>query len=232
MPNHNSHLAIIIPVYNEGMVIRDVIDSIPRKLVGIGKITILAVNDGSTDNSAEEINKTRAVLIEHPWNMGAGSATITGLEAAKMLDCDIAVTFDGDGQHCPDDIARVIKPIVQDNIDFVIGTRLKNHKGMPWTRKIGNVGLSTITMFLSGRWTSDSQSGFKGFSKKAIDKIKLETTGYEFCSEIIIEASKHKLKTKEIPIKVIYNHYSKKKGQSILNGVNIVFRLIFKKITG
>lgn len=232
MPQTKTHIAIVIPVYNEGAVIRDVINSIPNKIDGISRITILAIDDGSTDDSAEQIKKTNAILIEHPWNMGAGSATITGLEAAQKIGTNIALTFDGDGQHSPEDIPAIIKPILDKKADLVIGTRLINHKGMPWYKKIGNFGLNLITFSLSGKWSSDSQSGFKAFSKKALEKMHIDTVGYEFCSEIIIEASRAKLKVVEIPIKVIYSNHSKKKGQSILNGVNIVFKLFFKKITG
>lgn len=226
------HLAIIIPVYNEGSVIRSVIEDLPRKISGIDKITVLAVDDGSDDNSAAEISKTSAILIKHPFNMGVGAATITGLEAASIINVDIAMTFDGDGQHDPRDIARVLKPIINKKADIAIGTRLKNSKGMPWYKKIGNFGLNIITLLLTFRWTSDTQSGFKAFSKNALSKMELNSLGYEFCSEIIMQAGAKRLKIKEVPIKVIYSSYSKSKGQSLLNGVNIVARLVFKKIVG
>jgi len=226
------HLAIVIPVYNEGDVIYRVINTLPKKIDRIAKISIIAVDDGSTDNSAEEIRKTKAALVSHSYNLGAGSATVTGFEAAKILRADLVVTLDGDGQHNPKDIPGVIKPIIENKADLVIGTRLKNHKGMPWHKKIGNIGLNVVTFLLSGKWASDSQSGFKAFSHKAINNLKLDSLGYEFCSEIIMEASTKNLRIKEVPIQVIYNSYSKNKGQPILNGVNIVAKLIFRKITG
>lgn len=225
------HLCIVIPVYNEGTVIRSVINGLPKKIGGIDKISILAINDGSTDNSAEEIKKTKAVLLSHPLNMGAGSATVTGMEASKQLGCDLVVTIDGDGQHDPGDITKVIRPILANKADVVIGTRLKRSKGMPRVKKIGNWGLNFITFALSGVWTSDSQSGFKAFSKNAMSRIEIGSLGYEFCSEVLIEIRRQKLKLAEVPIKVIYTHYSKKKGQSIFNGANIVIKLIISKIT-
>ncbi len=232
MPQAKTHLAIIIPVYNEGKVIKQVIESLPKKIEGINKISILAINDGSTDNSELEIKNTRAMCFNLPINLGPGSATLTGLKLAKDLSVTAAVTFDGDGQHSPSDIAKLIKPIIDQKADLVIGSRMLNHKGMPIIKKIGNFGLNFITYALSRKWTSDSQSGFKAFSQKALNTIELNTIGYEFCSEIIMEASKNKLKIKEVPIKVIYSRYSKKKGQSILNGINIVAKLLFRKITG
>lgn len=225
-------LAIVIPVYNEEKVIRGVINAIPKKIKGIDKIEIIAVNDGSTDKTNEQVGKTRAHLISHPINLGAGATTATGLEASRILRSDIVLTMDGDGQHDPKDIERIIRPILQKKADVVIGTRLKNSKGMPFYRKVGNIGLNIITLMLSGKWTSDSQSGFKAFTKKALCDISLDLNGYEFCSEIIMEASKNDLKVAEVPIRVIYSEYSKRKGQSFLNGFNIVIKLIYKKIIG
>lgn len=224
-------LAIVIPVYNEETVIKSVIEHLPKKIVGIDEIVVLAVNDGSTDNSVEEIAKTCARLIDHPINLGAGAATVTGLEAAKKMNADLAVTMDGDGQHDSADIKRLIKPVLADKADLVIGTRLKQAKGMPIIKRIGNWGLNIITYVLSGTWTTDSQSGFKCFSRKAMDTMDIQALGYEFCSEIIIEAKRKKLRIAEIPTKVIYSSYSKKKGQSIFNGMNIIIKLLVKKIT-
>ena len=226
------HLAIVIPAYNEGKVIKKVIDSLPRKLSHIEKISVIVVNDGSVDDTVLEIKKTKAILLNHIVNLGYGSATITGLETAKKIEADIAVTFDGDGQHDPRDIAAIIRPIIEGKADLVIGSRLLNAKEMPWIKKIGNWFLNFVTRVLSGYKTSDSQSGFKVFSRYALSKFNLDTMGYEICSEIIMEAARNKLKIKEIPIKTIYSNYSKKKGQSIINGINIVGKLIARRIRG
>ena len=139
------HLSIVIPVYNEGQIIRRVINSIPLRIKGIRKVTIIAVDDDSTDNSFKEISKTKAILLHHPINMGAGSATITGLKAAQKLDSDVVVTLDGDGQHDPSEIEKLISPILKDKADIVIGTRLKKLGQMPFIKKIGNWGLNIIT---------------------------------------------------------------------------------------
>jgi glycosyltransferase involved in cell wall biosynthesis len=225
-------LAIVIPVYNEGKVIKSVIDSLPKKLNGIDKIIVLAVNDNSTDNSANEIAKTNAILVNHPVNLGAGATTVTGLEAAKKIGADLAVTIDGDGQHNSSDIGKLIKPITTGRADLVIGTRLKQAKGMPIIKQVGNWGLNIVTYAMSRMWTTDSQSGFKCFSKKAMDMMDIQSLGYEFCSEIIIEAKQKKLRIVEVPTKAIYSSYSKKKGQSVFNGMNIVVKLLVKKIIG
>lgn len=224
-------LAIVIPVYNEGKIIKNVIDNLPKEICGINEILTLVVDDGSTDNSIEQITKTKAILIALPVNLGYGGASMTGLEAARILNADIIVTFDGDGQHDPNEIKSIIKPILEENADLVIGVRNINAKEMPRIKQIGNKGLSAITSILSGHRTSDSQSGFKAFSKQAMENMKVDALGYEFCSEMIIEAKRQKIRIREIPVKAIYTNYSKQKGQSVFNGINLVFKLLFKKIT-
>lgn len=232
MASKNIHLAIVIPVYNEGKVIKRVIDSIPKKIKDVGKISVIAVNDGSSDNSAEQIKKTRAHLIGLPFNLGIGLATSTGMEAGKILGADILVTMDGDGQHDPHDIPKLIAPILSDSYDLAIGARLINRNDMPPVKRFGNWLMNAITYIFSGIWVKDSQSGMKALSKKALNAIKISTSGYELCSEIIMLAKKEKLKIVEVPIKTIYNKHSIEKGQSPFNGLNIALKLLYKKIGG
>jgi glycosyltransferase involved in cell wall biosynthesis len=232
MASKNIHLAIVIPVYNEGRVIKEVIDTIPKKIKGVNRISVIAVNDGSVDNSAEQIKKTGACLISLPFNLGIGLATSTGMEAGKILGADILVTMDGDGQHDPRDIPKLIAPILLDSYDLAIGARLINRNDMPQVKKFGNWLMDAITYIFSGIWIKDSQSGMKALSKKALNAIEIKTSGYELCSEIIILAKKEKLKITEVPIKTIYSTHSMKKGQSPLNGLNIALKLLYKKIGG
>ncbi|MDH4358780.1 MAG: glycosyltransferase family 2 protein [Candidatus Berkelbacteria bacterium] len=226
------HLAIIISAYNEEKVIGRVINALPHKIRGIHKISAIAVNDGSADGTIGEIKKTKAKLINHVVNLGYGSATKTGLEAAKKIGADIAVTLDGDGQHDPKDIRKVIEPVLKKEADLVIGTRLIRSRGMPAIKKFGNIFLNLVTYILSGYLVSDSQSGFRAFSRGFLKKIKLSAMGYEICSETIIEAARFHARVQEIPIRVIYSKYSKKKGQSILNGLYIVSKLISHRLRG
>lgn len=226
------HLVIVIPVYNEEKVIKKVIESIPKKINGVSKTTIVVVNDGSTDNSAEQVKATRALLVNLPFNLGVGLATATGIEAGKILGADILVTMDGDGQHDPRDIQALVKPILSQKYDLAIGTRLINRQSMPTLKKVGNWLMNAITYIFSGIWISDSQSGMKAFSQDAIKKLKINTSGYELCSEIIMLAKKEKLRITEVPIRTIYNEHSIRKGQNPLNGLNIALRLLYKKISG
>lgn len=225
------HLVIVIPAYNEAKVIGSVLDNLPKQLKKVTKITPLVINDNSTDNTAAVARAHGARCVTHNMNLGAGGATLTGFEAAKKMGADLVVTLDADGQHSPDDIADVIRPITHRGYDVVIGSRLlRPSKQMPAYRRFGNWVLNGVTFLFFGIWVTDSQSGFKAFSRQALDKIELSTVGYEFCSEIIGEIKRLKLRYKEVPITTIYTDYSKMKGQSALNALNIIFGLLTRNL--
>lgn len=225
------HLVIVTPAYNEGKVITEVIQSIPKTINGISKITPVVIDDNSNDDTFQKAQEAGAVCIRHAINLGAGGATITGLEAAKKLKADIVVTMDSDGQHAGDDMIPLIQPIIANEADVVLGSRLlQASKDMPFYKLVGNNLLNGITFLFFGIWVSDSQSGYKAFSKKALNSIQLSTNGYEVCSEMIGEIKKRKLRYKEEAITTIYTDHSKAKGQLALNAVNIVLGLLLRNI--
>lgn len=224
-------LVIVIPAYNEERVIGRVLDSLPKRLVGISKIVAVVVNDGSSDRTEREVKKRSVKLINHIINRGLGAALGTGLEYAKGANADVVVTFDADGQHDPKDIAKVIQPILSKKADFVIGSRTKD-KGMPPLRKIVNWGGNIVTYLMFGILTSDSQSGLRALSKKAVTKMKIQMNRMEVASEFIKEAAQNRLRIREVPIKAIYTDYSRVKGQQISNSFNIFIKLILDSFSG
>ena len=229
------NLLIVIPAYNEAEVIKSVLKTIPRRISGIKKIQTVVVDDGSNDDTALVSQKHGATVISHLLNLGVGAATITGIEYAKSQNADIVVTIDGDGQHNPNDIEKLIKPIIMGKSDIVIGSRTKctgKSCDMPWVKKAGNQIMNGMTFIFYHKWISDTQSGFKALSKKALTAIRLSQSGYEICSEIIGEAARRKLRICEVPVQAIYTEYSKRKGQSILNAINIFIRLITRSVMG
>ena len=222
-------LAILIPAYNEEMTLKEVIKSLPKKLSGISQIEVVVVSDGSTDQTAEIAKKAKATLIEHDLNRGLGGALGTGFSYARNIGHDLLVTFDADGQHHRDDIATVIKPIVKGKAEVVVGSRLKNPAGMPWYRQLGIWGLNLITLLFFWVWTSDSQSGLRAFSKKAIRKIDIQSNRMEVSSEFFYEIGHKNLKMVEVPIRSIYTIYSLQKGQKNLNAFRIISKLIYRR---
>lgn len=225
-------LAIVIPAYNEEKSIETVLNKIPKSIDGIDEIITIVVDDGSTDDTFEISRKKAKYVLRHIVNMGVGAATITGLSAAKKFRSDVAVTIDADDQHDPSDIAKLVYPIVNGLADVVIGSRMSDTNDMPPIKIIGNWFMNFLTFLVFRKWTSDSQSGLKAFNKKAISKMCFHSIGYEICSEIIGEVQRNKLRLIEIPVSTIYSKYSKAKGQSWLNGINILTKMIVIKITG
>jgi len=217
---------IIMPAYNEQKVIANVI----RGLKSEGYKDIIVVDDGSEDKTAQMAMKAGAKVYRHPINRGLGGALGTGIEAALDLGAGIIVTFDSDGQHDPKDIKKLIAPIKNNRVDAVIGSRLINPKGMPLHRKVGNFGLNVITYMLFGVWTTDSQSGLRAFSADAARKIEILTNRMEVSSEIIREIGRNRLRFREVPVRAIYTKYSREHGQSSLNAIKIVAKLVLKKL--
>ncbi|MEK7142604.1 MAG: glycosyltransferase family 2 protein [Patescibacteria group bacterium] len=222
-------LGIIIPAYNEEKTLKEVLNSLPKTLPGISQIEVVVVSDGSTDKTADIAQKAKITLIEHDLNRGLGGALGTGFGYARKCGFDLIVTFDADGQHHQDDIAAVIRPIVKGKADVVVGSRLKNPAGMPWYRQLGIWGLNLITLLFFWVWTSDSQSGLRAFSKKAIGKIDLQSNRMEVSSEFFYEIGHKNLKMVEVPIRSIYTSYSLEKGQKNINAFRIISKLIYRR---
>ena len=219
---------IAIPAFNEERVIQDVI----KEIQDAGYKNIIVVDDGSTDKTQEKAKSAGAIAIRHKINRGKGAATKTGIEAAKLLEADIIVTMDGDGQHDPKDIEKLTEPIIQNHCDVVLGTRLKDTEGMPWYKIIANHVGNFFTWFLFGLWVTDSQSGFRAYSKHATEVINTKGDRYEYESEIIREIYIYKLKFKEVPIAVRYTEYSMGKvhKQGLVNGIKTLYKMVWKLI--
>jgi glycosyltransferase involved in cell wall biosynthesis len=223
-------MILVLPAYCEGRVIKDVIKSIKKE----GYNNIIVVDDGSTDNTYDESISAGAITIRHTINRGKGAATQTGLDAAKLLGADITVTLDSDGQHNPKDIVKLVTPIMEQKADVVLGSRMLGEKGMPKSRILMNKIGNWVTYFFFGILVTDSQSGFRAYSKKALDSVYTFMDRYEFESEMLGQIKAAKLKIKEVPIKVIYTDYSLNKykhhegisAQGLLNGIKMVIRLI------
>jgi glycosyltransferase involved in cell wall biosynthesis len=227
------HLAIIIPVFNEAKVIEDVISELPKSIDAISKISTIIIDDGSTDETREIlrlIHRKNTYTLYHVLNRGQGAAVQTGFDVAKRLRADIAVTFDGDGQHKADDIEALIQPILEKKADIVNGSRFKKKQRIPLIRRFYNFGANFVTWLMSGFLLSDSQSGMKALNKKALKEIEIKANGYEFCTELIREASWYKFRIVEVPVHVSYSKYTLKKGQSFANGLTTICKLVIRSL--
>lgn len=225
-------VCIVLPAYNEALVIGEVIKNTLETVKSSSyNFTVLVVNDSSTDNTSEIAAQNGAIVIDHILNTGAGGATATGIKYAKMHDIDIAATMDSDGQHAIEDVVRGIIQLDRDGSDLLIGSRLIDSSGMSKVKILGNKGLSFITYILFGVNSTDSQSGLRVYSRNAIENLRWKTSGYEFCSEMLWRAKELKMNIGEYPIQAIYTDYSKSKGQSNWNAVNIIASLLRRRVS-
>lgn len=218
-------IVIIIPAYNEESAITKVLEMIPHNILGHKTISIV-IDDGSTDGTYDRSKEVAQYVLRHSFNLGQGSAMLTGFEFAKKLDFDYVVTMDADGQHNPKEIKNLIEPLIKNKADIANGSRMHNPVGMPLFKIFANWLMNIITYLVFFQWTTDSQSGMRAFSKNSLEKIELNSTGHEVCSEIIGEIKRNNLRLMEIPISAKYSNYSKKKGQNWINGINILTRII------
>jgi glycosyltransferase involved in cell wall biosynthesis len=220
------HVAVVIPAYNEARTIEGVI----RGLMARGLLCIIVVDDGSIDRTGELAGQQGAQVVRHILNRGLGGALGTGLRAALRLKPEIIVTCDADGQHDPDDIRQLLGPIEQGEADVVIGSRMLNPAGMPWSRRLANWVANLATYFLFGVRTTDSQSGLRAFSRDAAEQIRIMSNGMEVSSEIIVEIVRSGLRLKEVPVRPIYTQYSLSKGQSLNVGLHTLTKLLLARI--
>jgi len=193
---------VVIPCFNEEVTIGSIVLKSKRYAH-----TVVVVNDGSSDNTAEVAKEAGAVVLSHSKNKGKGAAVKTGFKYALQKDFDYVVTIDGDGQHNPDEIPLMITELLRNGYDVVIGTRFGSSTEMPAWRKLGKRVLDYTTSIGNGGHVTDSQSGFRGFNKKAVELLTYKLNGDAFSveSEQLIKGYDLGLRVGEIRVTCKYN---------------------------
>lgn len=197
----------IIPAFNEEKSIATIIQE-TKKYVN----QVLVVDDQSTDNTGEMARLHGAIVIYHSENKGVGAAMKAGIAYAKKLEPNIVVTIDADGQHRPEDIPRLIEPIISGKADFVLGSRFLNGQpiNMPQIKKIGNRLLTFITSFLAGVKSTDTQTGFRAFNRKVLLSLNL-VSNFTYTQEMILILCHRGFRCAEVPIQMQSREYGKSK---------------------
>ncbi|SDS59043.1 glycosyltransferase family 2 protein [Corynebacterium timonense] len=211
---------LVVPCFNEGQVIQSVIEHARETFPNV-----VAVNDGSKDNSADAIHAAGAHLVNHPVNLGQGAALQTGIEYARSQPgARYFVTFDADGQHQVKDVVRMVARLREEPLDIVVGTRFagQDNSQVPWIKR---VVLKTV-VFLSPRTRrlglSDAHNGLRAFNKKVADEMNIRMNGMSHASEIVAMIDDRNWRVSEEPVDILYTEYSMSKGQSLINGINIL----------
>ncbi len=219
--NTSKKIFIVMPAYNEWSKIESVIDELRQWWF----LNIVVADDWSKDNTRAILKKTWVYFASHQINRWAWAATQTWIDLALSLWADIVVTIDADWQHYPEDAMNLANEITAWWWDVVIWSRFLEKRKVPFLRKVFNRIWNIITWFFFWAYVTDSQSWLKAFSRSALEKIKIESNWFEFCSEIIQKIHVYDLKFKEIPISVKYTEYSQSKWQNFFNWVKTVWKL-------
>ena len=193
-------IVIGIPAFNEEK-------NIAGLLIKLKKISqnIIVCDDGSKDLTGKIAENLGAIVIQHKKNLGYGSAIKSIFLKAHEVNADILVTFDADGQHRIEDINTILEPIKKNIADIVIGSRfLNNNQQMPKYRKIGIQTITKLTNVTGGTKITDSQSGFRAYSKKILENIKPTESGMGISTEILIKTQKANYRITEVPITILY----------------------------
>jgi len=221
----NSDTVIVVPVFSEAPVIASVIDELAQYFPNI-----YCVDDGSADGSGEIAADGGARVIWHPMNFGQGAALQTGIEAGlENPEIKYFVTFDGDGQHSPEDALEMVRTLRAQEFDVVFGSRFLDERTELTTAKRVVLKLAvSYTNALTGLKLTDAHNGLRAFNRSVAGSINLSHNGMAHATEIVNQISKGNFRYCERPVHIVYTDYSKAKGQSLWNSVNILFDLILR----
>ncbi len=219
--------AIIIPVYNEGQVVGDVVRHVLKEYP-----YVVCVDDGSVDNSSAEIRKTKAYVVTHPINLGQGAAIQTGIEyALQDPDIEYFVTFDSDGQHRLEDVENMLQTIKKEKVDIVLGSRfLGKVENISLLKKIILKLAIKFSNKTSGIELTDTHNGLRLFNRHVAENLNITMNDFAHASEIIERIAEKNFTYKEVPVTITYTDYSRAKGQSVSNAVNIGIDVILRKM--
>lgn len=216
---------LVVPVFNESAVLGEVVKSARKTFPNI-----VCVDDGSSDDSARISLEAGASVVRHPINLGQGAALRTGLDfALAQPDAEYFITFDSDGQHRIEDALAMVTRLDTEPLDVVIGTRFLDKRTRLGVVKRSVLRLAVLFERLrSGLKLSDAHNGLRAFNRVAATAIEIEQNRMAHASEITAQIGRLKLRYAEQPVLVLYTNYSRGKGQSLWNSVNILNDLFFK----
>lgn len=220
----NTDTFLVIPLFNESTVVGDVITEaltvFPR---------IVVVDDGSSDDSAAIARRAGAIVVQHPVNLGQGAALQTGLDVALRLGAEYVVTFDSDGQHRTEDAEAMVARLRAGEADVVFGSRFLDARTRPGLVK--RVVLRAAVQYsnaTTGVHLTDTHNGLRALNRAAASRLRIRQNRMAHASEIIEQVGASGLRWVEQPVHIVYTDYSRSKGQSVFNAVNILTELIYR----
>jgi hypothetical protein len=215
-------VVVVIPAYKEELAIGNVV-SIARNFAE----KVIVVDDGSPDRTSEAARSSGAEVIRLNENQGKAFALLLGLRHAREMGCSIAVTLDGDGQHKPHKIPELVQPIIESGADLVIGSRfLTESRAISSYRALGQKTLDLFTTLATGYRSTDSQSGFRALSQRALQNLDFESSGYSIESDMIAHFSDRELAITEVPIPANNGVPNRHKMNPVIHGISVLASII------
>jgi glycosyltransferase involved in cell wall biosynthesis len=219
----NNKISVVIPAYNEEKNIKKTIERVKRTLNNLFDYEIIVVDDGSKDNTYQAAKEMNVVCIKHKKNMGKGAAFKTGL---YNVHGGIVVQIDADSQFLPEEIPKIIKPIVNNDADLVLASRfIKNahieRESLTYRNRIGNYVASFLTSIACMRKITDIQAGFKAFKSSCLKQINFNENKFGYEPEVVIKASLRRFRIQEMPI--LYK--KRRKGQSSISFIKDAYNI-------
>jgi glycosyltransferase involved in cell wall biosynthesis len=222
----DSNVFIVIPAFNEESAVFDVVNRVREAYPNV-----IVIDDGSSDGTLAEAKRAGAIALRHVVNRGQGAALQTGIEFALRRRAGVIVTFDADGQHRVEDIARLVEALATNDADIAIGSRfLELRSNVPAVRRFT---LRTAALFMrltSGVALTDAHNGLRAIRARAAKKIRLTIDGMAHASEIVDQIYTHGMKVVEVPVVIQYTDYSLRKGQSSGAAFRIAFDYLMKRL--
>ena len=214
-----------MPMFNEAEVIGPVVRELTQSFAHV-----VCIDDGSSDGSANIAREAGARVLKHPLNLGQGAALQTGFEyVARQPGITHVITFDADGQHLVGDALEMLELAKRKRISVVFGSRFLDKRTKPGLKKRIVLKLAVLfTRVFTGLRLTDAHNGLRVLSMEALDFVRLEQNGMSHATEIVHQIAKSKLAWREYPVEVLYTEYSKNKGQSLWNSVNILIDLLVR----
>ena len=223
-PDELTDAWLVIPLYNEAQVIRGVIEEARRTFPHV-----VVVDDGSQDGSAAQAEAAGALVVRHPINLGQGAALQTGISyVLERTDARYLITFDADGQHSAADAAAMVRAARDEDLAFVLGSRfLEGPSPVGWLKRLVLATAAVVASRTTGMRMTDAHNGLRMLRRDAAERLDLRQNRMAHASEITRQLGATGLPWREYPVHIEYTEYSKAKGQSLLNSVNILVDLIF-----
>ncbi|GAB4138520.1 MAG: glycosyltransferase family 2 protein [Thermogutta sp.] len=214
---------VVVPAYNEGPRIARTLENLLRTAS-----SVVVVDDGSADNTAEIALQYPVWVLRHPVNLGQGAAIQTGITFALRQGAEYVATFDADGQHDPTDLVSMLDELRRAGADYVLGSRfLGKAEGIPLSRKLMLKAAVWYTRIMSGIRVTDTHNGIRMMTRRGAERIHITMNRMEHASEILDQIARSRLRFLEVPVTIRYSEASLAKGQK----TSAAFRMGVKIIT-